>query len=198
MRLKRVWAYGVGFALAAGGVHPVDLQGGMEGRAEVSADHARVEVSLEARQVSFYRNGKRVATFPIAVGKPDWPTRTGEWRIYQIDLNPDWTPPTDEKWAEDRKYKEPGHPENPMGRIRIIYDPPRSIHGTDATESIGRAASHGSIRIRNQDGFELARMIMAASGDSRSQGWWDRALGDESTMVTVELSNPVPIRVRKD
>jgi lipoprotein-anchoring transpeptidase ErfK/SrfK len=170
----------------------VGLPGG-----EAAVTDARVEVSLSARQVSLYRGSERVATFRIGVGEPDWPTQTGEWSIYQIDFNPDWTPP-DEGWASDSEYKEPGHPDNPMGRVRIIYDPPRSIHGTDDEESIGRAESHGSIRIRNEDGIELARLLMEASGEERSSEWVDRVLENESEMTTVELSNPIPIRVREE
>jgi lipoprotein-anchoring transpeptidase ErfK/SrfK len=158
----------------------------------------RVEVSLSARQVSLYRGSERVATYRIGVGQPDWPVQTGEWHIYQIDFNPDWTPPQDEEWSEDREYKEAGHPDNPMGRVRMRYDPPRSIHGTDDEDSIGRAESHGSIRIRNQDGIELARLLMESSGDTRSESWWEETLGNESEMVTVELSNPIPIRVRDE
>jgi lipoprotein-anchoring transpeptidase ErfK/SrfK len=159
---------------------------------------ARVEVSISARQVSLYRGGERVATYRIAVGTAEWPTRTGEWHIYQIDFNPDWNPPQDESWSADRETKAPGDPDNPMGRVRMRYDPPRSIHGTDDTESIGRAASHGSIRIRNEDGIELARMLMEASGDGRPSDWFDRVLENETEMVTVELSNPIPIRVREE
>lgn len=158
---------------------------------------ARVEVSLQARQVSFYAEGERQATYRIGVGSDEWPTRTGEWSIYQIDFNPDWTPP-DEGWASDESYKGPGHPDNPMGRIRMVYDPPRSIHGTDDVESIGRAESHGSIRIGNEDGYALARRIMAASGDARGEDFWNSVRENETEMVTVELSNPVPIRVREE
>jgi lipoprotein-anchoring transpeptidase ErfK/SrfK len=178
-------------ATAAAAEHPAP-------RAEVHQDDARVEVSLSARQVSLYRGGERVATFPIGVGQPDWPVQTGEWEIYQIDFNPDWNPPQDEEWSEDREYKEPGHPDNPMGRVRMRYDPPRSIHGTDAEESIGRAESHGSIRIANDDGIELARLLMEASGEGKSDDWFDRVLGNEDEMVTVELSDPIPIRVREE
>ncbi len=161
-------------------------------------DHdPRVEVSISARQVSLYRGAERVATYRIGVGHQDWPTRTGEWSIYQIDFNPDWTPPAEE-WAEESEVKEPGHPDNPMGRVRIVYDPPRSIHGTDATESIGEAESHGSIRIANDDGIELARLLMEAVGDGRSSDWFERVLADETEMVTVELSRPIPIRVRRE
>jgi murein L,D-transpeptidase YcbB/YkuD len=78
------------------------------------------------------------------------------------------------------------------------YDPPRSIHGTDDEESIGGAESHGSIRIKNEDGMELARLIMQASGESNSDDWWTSVRENESEMVTVKLSNPVPIRVREE
>lgn len=184
-------------AIAMAGVVNVSATPGDQD-ADRRSNDARVEVSISARQVSLYRHGERVATYRIAVGEPDWPTKTGEWHIYQIDFNPDWTPPQDEEWSKDEEHKEPGHPDNPMGRVRMRYDPPRSIHGTDATESIGRAASHGSIRIRNEDGMELARLLMEISGDTRSEDWWNRVRENESEMVTVELSNPIPIRVREE
>jgi murein L,D-transpeptidase YcbB/YkuD len=185
-------------ALLAGTTIGIDLHAAETSPgSQISVDDPRVEVSISARQVSLYLGGERVATYRIGVGQPDWPTRTGEWSIYQIDFNPDWTPP-EEGWASDSEYKEPGHPDNPMGRVRIIYDPPRSIHGTDDEDSIGRAESHGSIRIRNEDGIELARLLMEAAGEERSSEWVDRVLADESEMVTVELSNPIPIRVREE
>jgi murein L,D-transpeptidase YcbB/YkuD len=185
-------------ALMAGPTSGGDLQAAVVPLGgDAAIDDARVEVSISARQVSLYRGGERVATYSIGVGQPDWPTKTGAWSIYQIDFNPDWTPP-DEGWASDSEYKEPGHPDNPMGRVRIIYDPPRSIHGTDDEDSIGRSESHGSIRIRNEDGIVLARLLMEAAGAERSSEWVDRVLENETEMVTVELSNPIPIRVREE
>lgn len=165
--------------------------------ATAPAQDARVEVSLSARQLSLYSGGERAATWSIAVGQPEWPTPTGEWHIHQIDINPDWTPP-DSEWAEGSEYTEPGDPDNPMGRMRILYNPPYSIHGTDELESIGRAASHGSIRIANENGWELARRLMEASGDTRPESWWERVRGTPTEMFTVELTNPIPIRVRDE
>jgi lipoprotein-anchoring transpeptidase ErfK/SrfK len=194
---RSLWAAGVAVLAAsayASGGHAVEP----EAKPDAYRSDARVEVSLSARQVSLYRGGERVVTFPIGVGQPEWPVETGEWEIYQIDFNPDWNPPEDEEWSEDREYKEPGHPDNPMGRVRMRYDPPRSIHGTDDEESIGRAESHGSIRISNDDGIELARLLMEASGDGRSDDWFDNVRANENEMVTVELSNPIPIRVREE
>jgi murein L,D-transpeptidase YcbB/YkuD len=164
---------------------------------EAELDHARVEVSLSARQVSLYRGGEREVTYRIAVGKAGHETPTGQWHIHRIDFNPDWRPP-DSEWAADAEYKEPGHPDNPMGRMRILFEPPYSIHGTDVLESIGEAASHGSIRIANEDGWDLARRLMDASGERRSESWWWDVRENETEMVQVELSNPVPIRIRAE
>jgi len=194
----RLFAAGMAVFTAAA-VGTADLHADIGDRdRDVAVTDARVEVSLSARQVSLFRGGERVVTYQIGVGQEDWPVKTGEWEIYQIDFNPDWRPPTEQDWAEDSEYKEPGHPDNPMGAVRMRYDPPRSIHGTDDEDSIGRAESHGSIRIANDDGIELARLLMEASGDGESDAWFERVRSNEDEMVTIELSNPIPIRVRDE
>jgi murein L,D-transpeptidase YcbB/YkuD len=195
-RSKRRWMVGSGAAvLATIALASPDLPA-LEARdAAGLRDHARVEVSVSERQLYLYRRGELIRTYAVAVGKADWPTRRGEWTIYQIDWNPDFTPP-DQDWASDMDEIPPGHPENPMGRIRLRYDPPRGVHGTEETETLGEAVSHGSIRIANPDGIELATILMEASGDARPEEWYDRVLADESEMVTVELSTPIPILVR--
>jgi lipoprotein-anchoring transpeptidase ErfK/SrfK len=82
--------------------------------------------------------------------------------------NPRWVPPREEGWAEDEKVSEPGAPDNPLGRAQLVYDAPRSIHGTDEPESLGKAASHGSIRVANSVATKLARMVMEAGGPART------------------------------
>jgi murein L,D-transpeptidase YcbB/YkuD len=195
-RCKRSWMVGSGavvlatIALAPPGLRPLAAHD-----ADESRDHARVEVSVSERKLYLYRRGELIRTYPVAVGKPEWPTRRGEWTIYRIDWNPDFTPP-DQDWASDMDEIPPGHPENPMGRVRLRYDPPRGVHGTEETETLGAAVSHGSIRIANPDGIELATILMEASGDARPDAWYDRVLADETEMVTVQLSTPIPIVVR--
>ena len=109
----------------------------------------RIEVDIKARQLHVLKGGARTASHPVAVGSPEWPTRTGEWTITQVVWNPDWNPP-DESWAEERLPRESGDPKNPMGRAQLVYDPPRSIHGTNQPSSIGKPVSHGSIRLANE------------------------------------------------
>jgi lipoprotein-anchoring transpeptidase ErfK/SrfK len=154
----------------------------------------RIEVDINARELHVYRNEQRSATHRVAVGSSEWPTRTGEWTITQVVFNPEWIPP-DESWAEERERKDPGDPENPLGRAQLIYDAPRSIHGTNNPSSIGQAVSHGSIRVTNDVAVQLARQVMEAGGAGRDDAWYRRAQDNRREKQVVDLPNPVPIRV---
>ena len=154
----------------------------------------RIEVDLAARQLYVVRGGSRVAAHPVAVGSTEWPTQTGEWKIVQAVWNPEWTPP-DESWAEEREPRKPGDPKNPLGRVQLVYDPPRSIHGTNQPASIGKAVSHGSIRVSNEVGVQLARMVMEAGGAAKDDAWIAQAQANRTEKQIVDLPNPIPIRV---
>jgi lipoprotein-anchoring transpeptidase ErfK/SrfK len=154
----------------------------------------RIEVNLSARELHVYRDGQRTATHPVAVGSEEWPTRTGEWTVDRVVWNPRWVPP-EEEWAEDREPKEPGDPDNPLGRAQLIYDAPRTIHGTNEPASIGQAVSHGSIRVTNEVAVQLARQAMEAGGAGRDEAWYRRAQENRTQAQEVSLPRPIPIRV---
>jgi lipoprotein-anchoring transpeptidase ErfK/SrfK len=153
-----------------------------------------LEVNLSARELYVYRGGQRVETHQVAVGSSEWPTRTGEWTIEEVVFNPKWVPP-EEEWAEDEEEVEPGDPENPLGKAQLVYDRPRSIHGTNAPESIGQAVSHGSIRVRNEVALQLARTVMQAGGAANGEEQMRQAEQNPRRSYTVNLTRPVPIRV---
>jgi len=155
----------------------------------------RLEVDLKSRQLRVLRGGQQVATHPVAVGSTKWPTETGEWTIKQVVWNPEWTPP-DESWADEREPKKPGDPDNPLGRVQLVYDPPRTIHGTNKPESIGKAVSHGSIRMRNEELAALAKEIMAAGGAPKDDAWIQQAQANRTQKQIVDLPRPIPIRVQ--
>lgn len=155
----------------------------------------RLVIDIGARELYVYSGGERTDTYPVAVGDAEHPTPTGAFAIHRIDWNPDWTPP-DSEWSEDREYKAPGEEGNPMGRVRMIYQAPYSIHGTEALESLGRAASHGSVRMANADIIELARRVMAAGGQDRSSSWYEEVHANPTRMYEVELTDPVPLENR--
>ena len=154
----------------------------------------RVEVDLKARKAYLLENGNRTATYSVAVGSTEWPTQTGEWTIKQVVFNPEWIPP-DESWAEEREPRKPGDPKNPLGRAQLVYDPPRTIHGTNAPASIGKAVSHGSIRMNNADIIALAKRILEGTGAGKDAAWYQRASEQRSEKQIVDLPSPVPIKV---
>ncbi len=154
----------------------------------------RLEVNVAERELYVYRNDQRIATHPVAVGTREWPTQTGEWTIGQVIWNPEWIPP-EESWAEKEEKKEAGAPDNPLGRAQLVYDAPRSIHGTNEPESLGKAASHGSIRVSNDVAQRLARMVMEAGGATKDEAFYESARTNRKERVEVPLPNPVPIRV---
>ena len=154
-----------------------------------------LEVDIASRQLNVYRDNRVVASHPVAVGSAEWPTPTGQWDVGQVIFNPRWHPPVEESWAADEEVKEPGDPDNPLGKVQLVYAAPNSIHGTNEPESLGQAVSHGSIRIANEVGVELARMVMQAGGAPRDDAFIQNALANPTERVEVAIPNPVPIRV---
>ncbi len=154
----------------------------------------RIEVCISKRELYVFSGREKVASYPVAVGKPEWPTRTGNWGIYEVVWNPWWHPP-DEEWAWYRAIMAPGDPDNPLGKAQLIYDAPRSIHGTIEPSSIGRAASHGSIRVTNEVAMKLARHVMESAGVVYNEEWYREVQNDRSRNVRIRLSQRVPIRV---
>ena len=154
----------------------------------------RVEVDIKARKLYLLENGNRTATYSVAVGSSEWPTQTGEWTIKQVVFNPEWTPP-DESWAEEREPRKSGDPKNPLGRAQLVYDLPRTIHGTNAPASIGKAVSHGSIRMNNTEIVALAKRILEGTGAGKDDAWYRRAAEQRTEKQVVDLTSPVPIKV---
>ncbi|MGZ8377062.1 MAG: L,D-transpeptidase [Gemmatirosa sp.] len=164
------------------------------GATTVLLSDMRLEVDLAARQLHVFKGDRRVASHPVAVGSPEWPTKTGEWRVTQVVFNPEWIPP-DESWAEQRERREPGDPKNPLGRAQLIYDPPRTIHGTNEPASIGKAVSHGSLRLSNEVIVPLARQAMEEGGVAKDEAWFRRVQANPSQKEIVDLVRHIPIRV---
>ena len=110
-----------------------------------------VLVSIPDRELVVLVNGIAVAGFPIAVGADDSPSPTGEFTIVSRVSNPTY-------------YHEgvviPAGKGNPVGTRWVgLSQKGYGIHGTNAPNSIGRAASHGCIRLRNRDMEKLFGML---------------------------------------
>lgn len=161
----------------------------------VAASQFLLIVDTSDKQLLVIRGADTVKKYPIAVGTAKYPTPIGEFKIHQIDFNPDWTPPEGD-WAKNKEPEKPGSKDNPMGRARIIYQMPYTIHGTKDINSLGEADSHGSIRMANNHVIELARMIMQESGTEKPETWFQQVLADSTKMVKVELNKDISLTNR--
>jgi len=114
-------------------------------------------LNRSAFQLTLYKNLKPAKTYSVAIGQVGLETPAGLYHIQNKAVNPAWTMPNSDWVAPaDRGRVVPGGiPENPLkARWMGIFDG-AGIHGTDATGSIGTAASHGCIRMLIPDVIEL-------------------------------------------
>jgi len=155
----------------------------------------RLEVDRESRELSVIVDGNEVDRFDVAVGTDSYPTPRGSFNIRKVIWNPAWKPP-DSKWAKGKSAQPPGHPDNPMKRVKMFFkEPDYYIHGTDAEDSLGRAESHGCIRMNTDDVTRLARLVMEHGGKPMPEPWYRRVFRSRATKV-VMLTSPISVEIR--
>jgi lipoprotein-anchoring transpeptidase ErfK/SrfK len=154
----------------------------------------RLEVSLSERQLIAYVDGEELERFAISVGKEKYPTPEGSFTIRKVIWNPSWVPP-DSKWARGKSAKKPGDPDNPMKRVKMFFkEPDYYIHGTGDDESLGKAESHGCIRMNTEDVTRLAQLVMEHGGKPMPEPWYRRVFRRKTTQV-VRLEVPVRVEI---
>ncbi|MEA2287136.1 MAG: hypothetical protein QOJ21_3179 [Solirubrobacteraceae bacterium] len=107
-------------------------------------------------KLTLYKGLKPSKTYSIAVGQVGLETPAGLYHIQNKAVNPAWNVPNSD-WAGDLAgtVVPGGSPENPLKARWMGIFAGAGIHGTDAINSIGTAASHGCIRMRIPDVIDL-------------------------------------------
>ena len=93
--------------------------------------------------------------FPVAIGKPQYPTPTGRFQVVEMVKDPDFLVfDFNNPSGRDRGRIPPG-PRNPLGQRWIAFAEAHGwavgFHGTSKTELLGQAVSHGCVRMANPD-----------------------------------------------
>jgi L,D-transpeptidase ErfK/SrfK len=103
--------------------------------------------------------GVPVSTFPVGLGRDDWKTPQGRFKIRGKTVNPTWNIPASiqaERVAE-KGFSETsvagGTPDNPLGKYRFELSMQGSyaIHGTNIPWGVGMQVSHGCVRLYPED-----------------------------------------------
>lgn len=150
-------------------------------------------LDTEGFRLDVLLDGQVVREFPVAVGAAAFPTPDGAFLIRHIEFNPSWTPP-DSPWADGQVRMPPG-PRNPMGRAKIQFAPLYFLHGTPDTASIGKAASHGCVRLHNRDILALADLLLTHAAGSVHDSTRQALLSDAHGTRRVPLDLPVPLTI---
>jgi len=112
------------------------------------AGNRRLILKLRERRVYVYERDKVLANYRVAIGKKGWETPTGSFQVIQKVRTPLWKNP----W--NGRISKPG-PRSPLGERWVGFwtDGKNTIgfHGTAGEHLIGRAVSHGCVRMRNAD-----------------------------------------------
>jgi L,D-transpeptidase ErfK/SrfK len=121
-----------------------------------------IAVNIPEMRLYHYHGGKSgpsyVTTFPVGLGRDDWRTPQGPFRVQAKTENPTWVIPESIRQEHIRERGDPrtfiagGDPENPLGRYRLSLSMTSyALHGSNMPWGVGRQVSHGCIRLYNED-----------------------------------------------
>jgi lipoprotein-anchoring transpeptidase ErfK/SrfK len=122
-----------------------------------------ITINRAEKMLDLTEGDKLIASLPITPGGGELQTPAGAWKILGIAAMPTF------RWDKsvlmtgkrsDTFYMLPIGPRNPVGVMWIgLNKPGIGIHGTNNPQTIGRAASHGCMRVANWDVVRLSKMI---------------------------------------
>ena len=153
-------------ALASGGNSDAAWQStlAMLGVGSEQPKAARIVVSKAKGTLKAYDAGdKLIAVYTATMGSTHDPLPLGDWGITGISHNPKFHYNPALFWdakAGSEKATLPAGPNGPVGVVWIdLTKEHYGIHGTPHPETIGRAESHGCVRLTNWDVARLAQMV---------------------------------------
>lgn len=114
-------------------------------------------INLPEYTVYHFENGEVINTYPIAIGKRDWQTPRGKFRIANKVVDPTWKipPRMSQRYSYNKKLVPPG-PDNPLGKYWIGLSIPHiGLHSTNRPETVGLPISHGCMRMFTDDAETL-------------------------------------------
>ncbi|MFB3915914.1 MAG: L,D-transpeptidase [Terriglobales bacterium] len=124
-------------------------------KAGAPLEHPRrhILVSIPDRKLALLEDDRILRVYPVAVGATRSPSPAGEFKVINRVTDPTYYHPG--------TVIPPGK-DNPLGTRWIgLSRKGYGIHGTNQPRSIGRAASHGCIRMAKADMEELFTLVRA-------------------------------------
>lgn len=129
---------------------------------------ARVVVRDSTKTLQLHdAGGELLAQYPVSTGGKRDPLPIGNWKINSVHPNPVYNYNPKLFWdaapGDSITPINPG-PNNPVGVMWIDLSKPHyGIHGTPRPEHVGKAESHGCIRLTNWSATEVAALVSAGT-----------------------------------
>jgi L,D-transpeptidase ErfK/SrfK len=136
------------------------------------SDYQGVVVNVPEMRLYYFppvpkRGGARtVITYPVGLGREEWRTPTGKFKIAEKTVDPTWVIPDSIREehivqrGDTRRVIKGGEPDNPLGRYRMRLTLPLfGIHGTNIPWGVGMLVSHGCIRLYPEDIAKLFDIV---------------------------------------
>jgi L,D-transpeptidase ErfK/SrfK len=116
-----------------------------------------VVLNVPQRMLFVLQGGAVDVAYPVGLGRPDWPTPTGAFKVVSKAQDKAWIVPKSIQEEMEREGKTalscvPPGPDNPLGKywLGLSLDG-IGIHGTIAPTSVYHFASHGCVRLHSDD-----------------------------------------------
>jgi len=120
-----------------------------------SVDEPCIIINIPSRTLEVIKNTKIIKIYPVGVGKADFPTPIGDFKVISKIVNPGWENP----YKPLGKHNVKSGPLNPLGTRWIGFYQYKAgqygIHGTNNPRSVGKYSSHGCIRMYIKDAEDL-------------------------------------------
>ncbi|MBO9534208.1 MAG: L,D-transpeptidase [Solirubrobacteraceae bacterium] len=135
---------------------PVEAEEPKESAKQIKKDHHTViVVNRNEHKLFLYKDFKVSKKYGVAVGMQGLDTPAGTYTINDKQVNPSWHVPMS-AWAGDLAGTVvPPGPTNPIKARWMGFFDGAGIHGTSDRGSIGSNASHGCVRMLEEDVIDL-------------------------------------------
>jgi lipoprotein-anchoring transpeptidase ErfK/SrfK len=130
---------------------------------EVASTPIVIKIDTKINMLGVFQGEKLIAAYPVTIGSAHTASPIGEWKVSRITKMPTFR--YDKEMLQHGRrsgnfHLLPPGPRNPVGVMWIALNKKGiGIHGTNDPGTIGRAASHGCIRLANWDIVRLATKI---------------------------------------
>jgi lipoprotein-anchoring transpeptidase ErfK/SrfK len=122
-----------------------------------------VKIDTKINMLGVFEADKLVAAYPVTIGSAQTASPIGDWKVTRIAKLPRFRYDKEMLKHGERSgnfHMLPPGPNSPVGVIWIALNKKGiGLHGTNEPETIGRAASHGCVRLTNWDAVRLAQKI---------------------------------------